>query len=165
MLQLPMKVGVLAISFTKDRFRQQNWLDTYPEPWKKRKASKWGKKRNDSNRALLVKRAQLLRSIRIVNTTHNSVTIGSNEPHAAVHNDGFRGRVVQNVGAHQRKRKVKVAGTGRRKVTQTVTTTVKAHSRTINQNIPRRRYMGKSQYLSRQISRLIAAEINKTFRQ
>jgi len=34
---LPVKCAAIAVNFTKERFRTQNWLDKTPEPWKPRK--------------------------------------------------------------------------------------------------------------------------------
>ncbi|WP_171606459.1 phage virion morphogenesis protein [Limnovirga soli] len=180
MSTLPYKVGVLMVAYSKDRFKYQNWIDTYPEPWKPRSRKKpWkkkGKSPNNSGRAILVKSGRLRRSIRIVNTTSNSVTIGSDVPYAMAHNDGFRGPVTQQVRQFTRiNPKRNTTGIVYRKEgkkstrirfgqTSSGISIVKAHTRTINQNMPRRRFMGQSMYLNKQINRLIAAEINKIFK-
>ena len=162
---LPYKVGVLMVGFTRERFKYQNWLDTYPESWKQRKENgKWKNKKNNKGRALLVQTGRLRRSIRIVNTTSNSVTIGSDVPYASAHNDGVRQVVTQQVGAYKRRRfEMQKVGRKTKKVVKS-TIDVIAHDRTIRQNIPRRRFMGESKFLTMQITRLITAEINKTFK-
>lgn len=139
LLTLPKKVGDTAVLFTKQRFREQAWVDNSTQPWKKRNPNA---KRN-KGRALLMNSGRLRRSIRIVGTTSDSVTIGSNVPYAAAHNEGFKGAV--QVSAHSRKGKP-----------------VKAHSR--NMNLPVRRFMGPSAALNKQITRLIKAEILKAIR-
>lgn len=168
MTTLPYKVGVLMVAFSKDRFKQQNWLDSYPEKWVPRSK----KAKRNKGRALLVDKGALWRSVRIISTTPGSVTIGSDLPYAKAHNDGFRGTVT--VRAHTRERfgKSKVYSLtertkkGNRK-SSTVTfktgdSTVMEHTRRMN--IKRRRFMGESRYLNAQISRLITAEINKVFK-
>lgn len=175
MQTLPYKVGVLMVGFTLDRFKYQNWIDTYPAPWKPRKRNKWSKKANDTGRALLVKSGRLRRATRIVATTPNSVTIGNDTPYAVAHNEGLRLGLIQQVSGFKRKRFAsQKTGTGiysvksrkermRTKRVMTGAVDVKAHTRHIDQNIPERRFMGESKYLNMQISRLIQAEINKTF--
>ncbi len=176
-LTRPYKAGVIMVAFTKDRFKYQNWLDAYPEPWKPRKAeTKWGKTKRNNGRALLVDRGRLLRGNRIISSTMNSVTIGNDAPYASAHNDGVRLGIIQEVGEHTRKRyKLQKVGTGiysiktrkerfKTKKVETGEIVVKAHQRRINQNIPRRRFMGESRFLSNQINRMIEAEILKTFR-
>lgn len=180
MSQLPYKVGVLMVAWSKDRFKYQNWIDTYPAAWPGRSRKKpWtnkGKAPNNSGRALLVKTGQLRRSIRIVATTANSVTIGSDLPYARVHNEGQRMRFVQNVRLFVRMNKknnrfsVVRGKEGKRssqiRFTQNASgiSHVKAHTRRMNYIMPERRFMGESKFLSMQIGRLITAEINKIFK-
>jgi phage gpG-like protein len=166
-LTIPYKAGVLMIAFTKERFRQQNWLDAYPEKWKPRNK----RAKRNTGRALLVDKGRLWRSPRIISMTANSVTQGTDVPYAAAHNDGYRG--VVNVPQHVRKRfkksRIEAGGltkTGktRMKTVKQATgeTMVKAHTKRMN--IPQRKFMGQSKYLTMQISRMIEAEILKTFR-
>lgn len=153
LLTLPVKVGDTAVLFTKQRFAQKNWIDNRVEYWKPRKKfTRWGKTPRNKGRALLVDSGRLRRSIRIMGKTATSVTIGSDVPYATAHNDGFRGEAKQRVSPYTRK--LKKGGT----------TTVKAHDRTIQQNIPRRRFIGQSQYQTKQIERLISSEIMKAIR-
>jgi phage gpG-like protein len=179
MTTLPYKVGVLMVAFSKDRFKYQNWVDNSPVGWQGRSRKKqWsnkGKTPNNDGRALLIKTGRLRRSIRIMGTTSNSVTIGSDVPYAAVHNNGERMRFVQNVKAFvrmnrnndqfsaemgkQNKRSTRI------KFVKTASGIqhVKEHTRKMNYKMPERRFMGESRYLTMQITRLITAEINKTF--
>ena len=177
MQTLPYKVGVLMVAFTKERFRQQNWIGDSVEPWPSRKKkTKWGRTKRNNGRALLVNSGRLRRATRIISTTPNSVTIGNDTPYAAVHNEGYKGWQIQQVKPFKRRRFGMVkSGTGRfskktgkegmrTKRTATGEINVKGHERRIIQNIPSRRFMGNSRYLNMQISRLIGAEINKTFK-
>jgi phage gpG-like protein len=170
LLTLPVKVGDTAVLFAKQRFErtQRNWISHTTEPWQPRKAyTKWGKTPRNKGRALLVDTGRLRRSIRIMSRTSTSVTIGSDVPYAKAHNDGFRGQVNQQVGAHtRRKTKAVIGKSGRalkkREVVGEVS--VKAHDRKIKQNIPRRRFIGQSPYLDKQVQRIISAEIMKALK-
>jgi phage gpG-like protein len=161
LLTLPVKVGDTAVLFTKQRFAQRNWIGTGTEYWRPRKAyTKWGKTPRNKGRALLVDTGRLRRSVRIMGKTSSSVTIGSDVPYAKAHNDGFKGTISQSVSAHTRRKTVK-QGRSRQVVG---TTQVSAHNRSIKQNIPRRRFIGQSPYLTKQIERLITSEIQKALK-
>lgn len=174
MTTLPYKVGVIMVAFSKDRFKYSNWIDNYTEPWQRRSRKKqWtnkGKVKNNTGRALLVQSGRLRRSIRIVNTTSSSVTIGSDAPYAAVHNDGLRVNTTQRVRAHvrmNRKRDQYATPSGRRKAVKQASgiSHVKEHTRHMNFKMTRRRFMGESRYSTMQINRLITTEVNKIFKQ
>jgi len=162
---LPQQIGTLAVNFSKQRFVEQNWHDTAPEPWTPRRHLRRGGKRRQ-NGAILVDSGRLKRSIRIVAVTPTSVTIGTDVPYAQIHNDGFNGSQsvrahTQRVKEHQRKQKVK----GKKGKWKTKKVTVKAHTRNIkahtrNMKMPRRRFLGSSAELEKQIMELIMSEIN-----
>jgi phage gpG-like protein len=164
---LPVKVGTLAVNFTKQRFREQAWIDNATEPWRRRKP---GTKRN-RGRALLVDTGRLRRANRIIRTGHLSVTIGNDTPYAGVHNQGFNG--VVTIPPHSRKKfkrdrvetgKLTKKGNTRKQTVVSVIGEIPVKGHTRRLNIPQRKFMGRSYYLSRQIERLIAAEINKIFK-
>lgn len=165
---IPRRAGVLAVNFSKDRFRHQGWFDRAPEPWAKRKKG-WGKAERPG-RAILVKSGRLRRSIRVVSTSPDRVVIGTDVPYAKAHNEGFEGSVKQNVRAHERRKYGKIQSTsietrkrsGRRGVVGTVQ--VKAHSRTIDQKIPERRFIGNSALLESQLTRMITVEIQRAIK-
>lgn len=104
--ELPPIIGEEAVNFTLDNFERQGWLGNSVEPWQKRKnPTKWGK-RDETDRAILVKTAKLKRSIRISKIHEHKVTIqagGADIPYARVHNEGFKGDVTQKVGEYIRK--------------------------------------------------------------
>jgi phage gpG-like protein len=161
LLTLPVKIGDTAVLFTKQRFAQKNWIGNGTEYWRPRKANaRWGKTPRNKGRALLVDTGRLRRSVRIMAKTNTSVTIGSDVPYAKAHNDGYKGNVSQQVSAHTRRKTVKQGRT--RKVVGT--TQVSAHSRTIKQNTPRRKFIGQSPYLNKQIERIITSEILKAIK-
>lgn len=150
----PALVGGLAVQFFQDRFKRQGWLDRRFEPWPKRKRED----RNPRRRAILVKTGRLRRSIRVASRTASSVLVGTDVPYAQVHNEGFSGPVRQNVRAHNvrahsRKRD------GRRERVRAHSR--QAHARTMQQNIPQRRFMGESDLLNRRIERHLENELRK----
>lgn len=42
MLTLPYKAGVIMVAYSKDRFKYQNWIDTYPDHGSAAAAKKGG---------------------------------------------------------------------------------------------------------------------------
>ena len=176
---LPQQIGTLAVNFSKQRFVEQNWHDTTPEPWTPRRHLRRGGKRRQ-NGAILVDSGRLKRSIRIVAVTPTSVTIGTDVPYAQIHNDGFEGEVnvkahpyhvkerTEKVKRHKRDQKIKYKD-GTEKVKKVTVKAhkrhVKAHTRNIkahtrNMKMPRRRFLGSSAELEKQIMELIMSEIN-----
>lgn len=165
MLTLPLIVGKDIVKFTMERFRQRNWIDNSTEIWTKRSA----KSKRDNGRALLIDTGTLRRSIRVISSDENSVTVGSSTLYGQIHNDGFNN--WQSVKAHKRKKYLvfKAKATSlktkkTRKVTSKLHTgdiEVAAHRRFMR--MPRRRFLGNSQFMKQQISRSIAAEIKKAF--
>ncbi|MBS1740714.1 MAG: phage virion morphogenesis protein [Bacteroidetes bacterium] len=167
LLTLPLTVGDLAVQFYKARFRAEGWYDASFVKWQARSPNA---KRN-KGRAILTSTGRLRRSIRIAKLTQNIVTIGTDVPYARVHNEGFNGTV--HVKAHTRGLyKKKKAGTGKLTKTgkermKTVselqrTTPVGQHNRKMH--MPKRQYMGESQYLNRIITRKISTEVLKAFK-
>ena len=174
MLYAPGMLGNDAVNFFLDRFKEQAWLGDSREPWKKRKVnSNWGKTPRNNGRAILIDIGRLRRSVRITSVHAMSVTIGSDVPYAQAHNEGSRLGLIQSVKSYTRK----INKTGIVKITslknrsnikfgrsQMGQTTVKAHTRKINQNIPRRQFMGSSPYLTKQLERRLTAELMKGLR-
>ncbi|OFX62709.1 MAG: hypothetical protein A2066_18950 [Bacteroidetes bacterium GWB2_41_8] len=155
--RMPNEIAIIAVNFTKERFRDQAWLDKTREPWKERSRKREGKKRSQT---LLVDKGRLKRSIRKVLVSPSLIIIGTDVPYAQVHNDGFKGVVRQNVKSYTRGL-TKFGVTGRKSLkrstriefgrVRTGTTTVRAHKRTIHQNIPARPFIGQSDALERRI--------------
>lgn len=148
--RLPRMAGVVAVNFSKERFRSQNWLSSTSKPWQSRKRQIKGK------RGVLIRSGRLKRSIRIVMTSHNSVTIGTDVPYAQIHNEGGRVNVTQNVSSHNRK-----AHSRRRKGRKESVKAhqVQAHNRKVNFIIPQRQFLGNSTVLDRQIEQTLNNEL------
>jgi len=173
-VRLPVLAGNEVVNFALDNFKRQGfWGDTL-QPWRPRKnPNKWGQAPKRNSRSILVDTGRLKRSIRMVSHNLEEVVIGSDVPYAKAHNDGLRQVETQNVKEHTRKiTKVGIVKTvSRKKKTniefgrkQTGSTTVAAHTRKINQNIPARKFLGQSQYLNNQLSRVVEAEILKALK-
>ncbi len=146
--KLPARAATEAVNFSKERFRAQNWVDNRTDTWKRRKTVR-GETTRRAGRALLVDTGRLRRSIRKIRVTNVSATIGTDAPYAQAHNDGFRGKVNQRVRAHSR-----TTAKGK-------TSKVKAHSRSIKLNIPRRRFIGASAQLEKNLARMMTLEIKR----
>ncbi len=143
--KLPTKLATEAVNFSKERFRQQNWVDTTTQNWKPRKRMKWETKKR-SRRAILVDTGRLRGSIRIIYTGRNRIIIGTDVPYARRHNEGYRGEIKQQVKSHNRKTR-----SGR-------IVRVRKHERTLHVNIPRRQFIGSSLVLDKRLQRRTTAE-------
>lgn len=145
-LRLPLIVGNVAVNFVLENFRQQGFLGNTFQSWAKRKDG-WKKDRR-SGRNILIGTGRLRRSIRITYVNIDGVAIGSDVPYAKAHNEGLRIGQIQSVKSFVRKSGV----------------STKAHTRRIDQNIPKRQYMGDSPYLRTQIKRVVSAEFIREIR-
>ncbi len=139
---LPARVATCAVNFSKQRFVEQNWHDTTPEPWKPRSGKRRGGEKRQ-NGAILVDSGRLKRSIRVISADANRVIIGTDVPYAEIHNEGLDGQV--NVRQHTRRsRKGRLY-------------TVRAHTRRVH--MPQRRFLGESHELANQLENLITTEL------
>lgn len=163
-LQLPTILANHAVNVTKDNFAKQGFQNQSLEAWKPRAINAVRNK----GRALLVDTGRLKRSIRVLSVSGLKATYGSaGVPYAAAHNNGFKGTV--NVKSHKRNiiGTIKVS-TGKsdqpfkKKQTITGVGTVKAYQR--NMNLPRRRFLGYSVFLHRQLNRMAAVHIAKALK-
>ena len=168
---LPRRAAALAVNFSKQRFRDQSWVDNTTEPWKKRRPGWKTESRKRQGLAVLIDSGRLRRSIRTIYVDDSMAIIGTDVPYARAHNNGFRGRVKQQVRTHMRHAK----GGGKRgrdekgrylKATPRTAGTirVRAHSRTLRMNLPRRRFIGASAILDKQVERMMTAEIIKAIK-
>lgn len=155
--QLPPLIGEEVVNFSLDNFENQAWIDQGAIPWPKRKSpTKWGKA-DDPGRAILIGKGsgRLRRSIRVGAIQEDKVQViagGADVPYARVHNEGFQGLVHQHVREHIRRTR----NGGQY--------SVKAHDRTINQNIPKRQFIGhygQSAELRKRINQLIREQLKK----
>lgn len=160
--ELPTEIGTIAVNFSKDRFRDQAWLDKTKEAWKKRKRPRRGMTgKVKTNQTLLVDTSRLKRSIRKISATEKQIIIGTDVPYAQIQNDG--GVINKNVTvkkhivkSHVRMRK------GRKEVVKEHK--VKAHARKMNVTIPSRRFLGNSHTLERRILLHITARFMRALK-
>ncbi len=153
--RIPNEVAAIAVRFSKERFREQGWLDESFQPWKERKIYRKGKKRSQT---LLVNTGRLKRSIRKISANSKQVVIGTDVPYAQIHNDG--GTIKETVTvkqhtvkAHQRKvsSRVREGRTESVKAHNVKQHSVKTHTRQMNLRIPARPFIGQSGALEQQI--------------
>ncbi|MDP2061321.1 MAG: phage virion morphogenesis protein [Candidatus Sungbacteria bacterium] len=147
--KFPQLAGIEAVNFSKERFRQKNWLDRTREKWEPRKRIGTTKKKPKGS--ILVVSGRLKRSVKKLRQTRNSVTIGTDVPYARIHNEGGEITKTVTVEKHSRVR------AGRK-------STVKSHKRTMNTTIPQRQFIGESAILLRRVERLVEREIRKIIR-
>lgn len=156
--QLPARIAVLAVNFSKDRFVQKNWIDSTTTPWKKTK------KRKGST---LVASGRLKRSIRKISVTPSRITIGTDVPYARAHNDGLEISGTEHVRSFTRKkhRRKSHIRKGKRIKAQTVEShRVKSFSRKYQRKFAKRQFIGKSQRLNNDVQGLITSELNRAIR-
>ena len=144
-------IGGEAVSFYKQSFKRQGWLDGSLERWPPRKLRE-AKGRSKGKRGLLIQSGKLRRSIRVVKATKTHVVVGTDVPYAQIHNEGGRIRQTVKVKAHERTSK-----RGKRY-------DVSEHPRRVNIVIPRRQFMGRSKSLDGLIEERLTKEIKRIFK-
>lgn len=156
---IPTRAATVAVNFTKERFRQQNWLDETPEQWKKRK--KYGRDKRSDRRAVLVKSGRLMRSWRKIYANASRAAIGTDVEYAEAHNNGEKIQAVASIGSYT-KRSYTRTRKGRK---ETVAAhQVKAHRRNVNIQLPKRQMVGNSATLNRRIEEMIADVITNAIK-
>ena len=71
-----------GVSFFKENFNREGFLNDVLEPWEKRKND------IDPGRAILMKSSALRDSIAVFESNNQRIVFGSDEPYAAIHNEG-----------------------------------------------------------------------------
>ena len=136
---LPKIVANEMVNFALDNIRAESWSGV---PWAKRKPGSV----RDSGRNLLVDTGAGRRSIKAVQKP-SGASLTANE-YMQAHNEGARIQGTFSVRTHTRTRK------GRKE-------TVQQHSRTVNFELPERRFTGVSDKQSERINKLVADKIVK----
>jgi phage gpG-like protein len=164
----PSEIATLAVNFSKERFRDQAWLDETKHNWKPKKKRRGGAKRSQT---LLVDTGRLKRSIRKIKATPNQVIIGTDVPYAEIHNEGGEIKKTVNVKSHavkshRRKSHTRTRDGRTEKVKEHTVTShiVTAHTREMNLKIPSRRFLGNSYTLSRRIELHITSRFMKALK-
>lgn len=157
--KMPNEIAAIAVNFSKERFREQAWLDKTKEPWKPRaNRRKGGKKKSQT---LLVNKGRLKRSIRKILANENVVIIGTDVPYAKIHNDGGTIKETVTVKEHERKEFTRKRKGRKEKVKAH---TVSTHTRKMNIKIPARPFIGQSYTLERRIYYHITAQFMRALR-
>ncbi|MGQ0739128.1 MAG: phage virion morphogenesis protein [Bacteroidota bacterium] len=163
---IPKLIGNEVVNFALDNFRRQGFLGDVLEPWRKRKER--GKRA--STRALLVKSGRGRRSIRVTRADQELVAVGSDVPYMKAHNEGNTD--VVRVKEHTRRvHKVEKVGTGkfgksgkeRMRSVKTLSGSQNVQAHTKRMRLPKRQFLGKSQYLLARLKRVYAVEIIRAF--
>jgi phage gpG-like protein len=164
---LPKIIGNEVVNFALDNFRRQGYLGDTFEPWRRRKPTG----RRVSTRAILIQSGRGRRSIRVTRADADIVAVGSDVPYMKAHNKGSTELVT--VKAHTRKiYGVAKVGTGiysvksrrermRKESNLSGHAQVKQHQRRMR--LPKRQFLGKSQYLMSRLKRVYAVEIIRAF--
>ena len=165
--RLPNEIAAIAVKFSKERFRDQAWLDNTREPWKQRSRKRVGKSRSQT---LLVDKGRLKRSIRKISASPTRVVIGTDVPYAQIHNEGgtIKGVVTvkqHNVRSYNRKAYTRQrAGRSESIKAQNIKGhSVKTHRRKMNTRIPARPFIGQSEALEQQLITHITNRFTEAF--
>ncbi|CAA0144765.1 conserved hypothetical protein [Tenacibaculum maritimum] len=151
------QMGIIAVNFSKERFRDKNWLGRNREKWPDRKRKGRGSLMNNSGR--------LKRSIRKISEGNYYVFIGSDIPYAQINNEGGIINKTVSVRSHTRKLNTRTRrttrGNGRSRKPLKTIAQVKSHNRRMNLRIAKRQFMGNSEILTRRIEKHLYKEIDK----
>lgn len=158
---LPRAIGVIALEFFDDSFRNQGFTNNILIPWRgtRKKKNFFGARSS----GILIGRGHLRRGNRIISVTTDSVTLGNSVAYAEAHNKGVDATVSVKAFTRRKTAKVFVYNTSSRKKrkvkTDVGTVQVKAHTR--HMRLPKRQFMGASARLNDEIKKVIIREINK----
>ena len=149
--QLPQVAGGTAVTFFKENFRRQGFLNNGTvDKWKARGK---GAKRN-KGRALLIDSGRMRRSIKVLTASGMMVVVGATVPYAEAHNEGGEFQGTVRVPAFTRKggrvRGHKRGGV-RVRAHKREAAKVDAHTKEISVKIPQRQFIGHSSDLMNEI--------------
>lgn len=151
--RLPAIAGQTAVSFFKDNFRRQGFLDNTVNKWRKRKDDE------GSGRSILVRSGRLKRSIRIASLGPLSVKVGTDVPYAQAHNEGAE--ITVPVTTRMRKKFWALYRRSGREKYKHMATTTKSQFRV---SIPQRQFMGNSAALDKLLEKHVTRRIDEIFK-
>lgn len=152
----PRIVGREALAVFDDNFANGGFTDKVFIRWKPRKGDTENKGRRlgdggrQQGRAILIKTGALRRSLRVAYALPQAVRFAAGNQdvaYAGIHNDG--GKITGSVSVKSFERQSKKG-----------MQTVKAHTRTANTTMPRRRFIGPSEKVMDRLSRRFFSEMN-----
>lgn len=135
--RVPTIVAETATEFYQERFKTQEWDKV---PWQPL-SPKYAATKTRGSGKILTRSGALQRSIRPTIISQDKVVISagnSTVPYARIHNEGLRVQGVVKVRSHMNRNFM-----GKGKAVQ-----IKEHNRTMNYQMPQRKFMGHSPYLN-----------------
>lgn len=160
--RLPQVAGGTAVTFFKENFRRQGFLNNGSvDKWKARKK---GAKRN-KGRALLIDTGRMRRDIRVLTSSGTHVVVGATVPYAEAHNEGADIKENARVPGFTRKggrvRGHKRGGV-RVRAHKREAAKVEAHTKQMNVSIPQRQFIGNSTDLMDEIEKAYIRDLEKS---
>lgn len=146
--KVPAVIAETAVEFFKQTFISKSWDGN---PWPVYNIKGNPKQKEPTRGSLMLRTLALFDSIQPSETSATKVTIsagGAKAPYARVHNEGLRVAGVRQVKAFTNKN---FMGKGK-------AVPIKAHSRTVNYQMPKRQFIGKSTFLNTAIRAALLAE-------
>ncbi len=144
--KIPRLVGNTAVNTFKRNFQREGFITAGRlEKWIPRAVETVKTK----GRAILVQSGAMKRSIRVLMQMRGFVQIGTDKVYASIHNKGGNIRGTFKVRKHSRKKR------GGKP------TTVKAHSRTVDITIPKRKFIGQSTATLIAVNRILIRELKR----
>ena len=163
--ELPAMVGAKVVQFSNQAFRNQGFTDESLETWTPRKSET----AKSEGRAILVQTGRLRRSIRVITSTLDSVTIGTDVPYAQIHNQGgstthyAHGRILNFDMAGENGGRWRFGKAGTIKQQRGIKAIRRATFKEHTTKIPQRKFLGNSHQQTEEIKFLIEKQINKAF--
>ena len=157
---IPLLVGKLAQNHFIEGFAKGgHQTDASEMGWEERQSKDRSDKRNEGNRAILVKSGHLRRSISLLEYKFDRIIIGTRGiKYAEIHNEGGTVRIPE------RQHKLSFNSSGRfsrqRKAAYQQMVTMKGHSF----RMPKREYIGKSMKLDEKIISLLNKKIDEVWK-
>jgi phage gpG-like protein len=146
---VPNIVAETATEYFKERFTVQDWDGV---PWQPLSA-RYAVKKTRGRGRVLTRSGIMVNSIRPSSVTPQRVTIsagGSKVPYARAHNEGLKMQGIRKVRSYTNKN---FMGKGK-------PVKIKAHTRTVNYQMPKRQFMGHSPLLNKIIMNRLTAAFN-----
>lgn len=152
-------IGQIAANFFKDNFTRQGFLDGGRiNAWRKRREHTGrGAQGSQKTRSILIGTGRLRKSIRVVGFGEQSVTVGTDIKYARIHNEG--GIITQTPTAKQRAFFWRMFYLTKNDMWRNA-----AMAETIKIRIPKRKFIGSSTDLAKEIERFIRLSIIRIFK-
>lgn len=151
-------MGNEAVNFSLDRFKNQNWIGDTTEPW----APRATQNKKNAGRAILVQTGRLRRGTRVVSIGENKVVIGNDVPYARIHNYG--GKITRHARSETFLRNRITRGVRKGKFKKGTTAGKGFSFKAGVITMPRRQFLGRSQFLVIRLKRVGQSQILKALK-